>query len=97
VIYLVHPGAAAEHRKQIAYYEDRQPGLGRRYHAEFRTVLAAICEAPHRYRVIGLPAIRCLGFAVFPFDLIYREAGGAVQVLAIAHHRRQPGYWVERL
>ena len=30
-------------------------------------------------------------------DLVYREVDGLVQVLAIAHHRRQPGYWVARL
>jgi len=36
-------------------------------------------------------------FKIFHFDLVYREVDGAVQVLAIAHHRRQPGYWVARL
>ena len=28
---------------------------------------------------------------------VQREVDGLVQVLAIAHHRRQPGYWVARL
>jgi toxin ParE1/3/4 len=97
VIYRLHPEAAAEHRKQIAYYEDQQPGLGRRYHAEFHAVMAIVCEAPQRYRLVAAPAIRRLHFAFFPFDLIYREVGGMVQVLAIAHHRRRPGYWTGRL
>ena len=35
-------------------------------------------------------------FNVFHFDLVYREVDGLVQMLAIAHHRRQPGYWVAR-
>jgi toxin ParE1/3/4 len=97
VTYHLHPEAAAEHQRQIAYYEDKEPGLGRRYHAEFRTFVAAACEAPRRYRVVHPPAIRCLGFDVFPFDLIYREVGGSIQVLAVAHHRRQPNYWLDRL
>jgi plasmid stabilization system protein ParE len=97
VIYQLHPEAAAEHRKQVAYYEDRQIGLGKRYHAEFRSVLAIVCEAPQRFRVIGEPSIRRLHFTVFPFDLIYREVGGSVQILAIAHHRREPGYWLGRI
>ena len=36
-------------------------------------------------------------FKVFHFDLVYRVVDGQVQVLAIAHHRRQPGYWTARL
>jgi hypothetical protein len=51
VTYHLHPEAAAEHKKQVAYYEDKQAGLGRRYHAEFRVVLAAACEAPQRERI----------------------------------------------
>jgi hypothetical protein len=36
-------------------------------------------------------------FKVFHFDLVYRKVDGFVQVLAFAHHRRQPWYWVARL
>ena len=31
-----------------------------------------------------------------PFLLIYREEETAIQVLAVAHGRRRPGYWLER-
>lgn len=95
--YRLHPEAAAEHKYQVAYYEEQQVGLGRRYHAEYRAALAQACEAPHRYRVIREPAIRCVGFNVFRFDLIYREVGGVVEVLAVAPQRREPGYWRSRL
>jgi plasmid stabilization system protein ParE len=97
VIYRLHPEAAAEHLKQVAYYEGKRAGLGKRYHKEFRAVLAVACEAPHRYRVVYPQGIRRVGFAVFPFDLIYREVDGVVQVLAVAAHRRIPSYWVSRL
>jgi hypothetical protein len=36
VSYRLHPEAAAEHKRQIAYYEEKQAGLGRRYHAEYQ-------------------------------------------------------------
>jgi toxin ParE1/3/4 len=97
VKYWLHPEAAAEHRKQVAYYEERQAGLGRRYHAEFRAAVLAAFEAPHRHKVVLPPAIRRIGFQVFHFDLVYREVGGVVQVLAVAGHRRQPNYWLARL
>ncbi len=32
----------------------------------------------------------------FPFDVIYREAGAAIEIVAVAHHKRRPGYWHER-
>ena len=72
-------------------------GLGRRYHTEFQNVLATVNASPTRSRIVLAPDIRRAMFKVFHFDLIYREVDGLVQVLAIAHHRRQPGYWVARL
>jgi len=97
VKYGIHPEAAAEHRRQVAYYEQRQRGLGQRYHAEFRAMLALACEAPLRYRVAFPPTIRRIRFRIFRFDLIYRQANEIVQVLAIAPQRRQPNYWLTRL
>ena len=95
--YRLHPEAAAEHKRQIAYYEEKQAGLGRRYHAEYQAVLALVLETPYRYKIIQEPSIRRIGFRVFRFDLIYREAGGVVEVLAIAPQRREPYYWASRL
>ena len=95
--YWLHPEAAEEHKKQVAHYEEIQAGLGRRYHTEFQNVLALVCASPDRSRIALGPDIRRAIFKVFHFDLVYREVNGVVQVLAIAHHRRQPGYWVARL
>ena len=95
--YWLHPEAAEEHKKQVAHYEEIQAGLGRLYHTEFQNVLATVCASPNRSRIVLAPDIRRTLFKVFHFDLIYREVGGLIQVLAIAHHRRQPGYWVARL
>lgn len=95
--YRLHSEASAEHKRQIAYYEEKQAGLGRRYHAELQAALALALEAPHRYRIIQEPSIRRIGFRVFRFDLIYREVGGVVEVLAIASQRREPYYWASRL
>jgi hypothetical protein len=32
----------------------------------------------------------------FPFTIAYREEAGAVVVVAVAHHRLDPGSWEER-
>lgn len=95
--YWLHPEAAEEHIKQVAYYEQIQAGLGGRYHTEFQVVIAWVCASPDRSRIVLAPDIRRAMFKVFHFDLVYRVVDGQVQVLAIAHHRRQPGYWSARL
>jgi plasmid stabilization system protein ParE len=32
----------------------------------------------------------------FPYSVIYEVQGSTVTVVAVAHHRRKPGYWVSK-
>lgn len=32
----------------------------------------------------------------YPFDLVYRTGADSIIVIALAHQRRQPGYWMGR-
>ena len=94
--YQFHPEAEAEHLENIAYYEDRRAGLGARYLAEFESVVEQVCENPHRYRIERLPDIRRVRMRQFPFTILYRETEGTVEILAVAHRRRRPAYWLRR-
>lgn len=95
--YELHPEAAREHEAQVKYYEERSPGLGARYHASFVAAMAQVCEKPERLRIIIRPNIHRVGMKGFPFYVIYRSGGSKVQVLAVAPHRKRPGYWKPRL
>jgi toxin ParE1/3/4 len=97
VSYQFHPEAEAEHLETVAYYETQQPGLGASYLAAFESALARVCEAPRRYPIERQPDIRRIRLQRFPFTVLFRESGGTVQVLAVAHHRRRPAYWLSRL
>jgi plasmid stabilization system protein ParE len=33
----------------------------------------------------------------FPYLLVFREAAAGVEVIAVAHERRRPGYWRDRV
>ena len=93
-----HPAAEAEHLKTVAHYESIRAGLGTAYLTEFEFAIEAICEAPHRYRVEKEPNIRRIHLKRFPFAILYREVmNETVQILAIAHHRRHPEYWLGRI
>ena len=95
--YFFHPAAEAEHLESIAYYESKRPGLGAIYLAEFENIMEHVCEKPHRYAIEKQPDVRRLRMKRFPFTVLYREASHTVQVLAVAHHRRRPQYWLGRL
>lgn len=92
-----HPAAEAEHLEQVAYYEAQQPGLGQRYLEQIEASIAGICEHPKLYRIERTPDIRRASVPEFRFHVIYRERGSTIQILAVAHHRRRPRYWLSRL
>ncbi len=94
--YRLHPEAALEHERQVAYYEEQGAGLGRRYHDATLRAMGKAIETPHRFKISRPPDIRKISLQGFKFWVIYREVGGTVQVLAIAHYRRHPDYWVPR-
>jgi plasmid stabilization system protein ParE len=92
-----HVAARVEHLDHIAYYESRQSGLGREYLAEFEVAIALILEGPSRFPIESTPGIRRYHLRRFPVTLIYRVIGDSVQILAVAHKRRRPGYWAARI
>ncbi len=90
------PAARAEHLEHITYYEAQQQGLGARYAAAFDTAMVRVCEAPSRYRIDYAPGIRRFLMSGFPFHILYRQLGADIEVLAVAHYKRRPGYWQDR-
>ena len=91
-----HPEAEAEHLETVVYYETRHAGLGALYLAAFEQALDSVRDNAHRYRIVHEPGIRRVPLARFPLSIIYREAGERVEILAVAHHKRRPAYWIAR-
>lgn len=56
-----------------------------------------VCAMPKSFSLDSSLDIRRIVMQRFPFNVLYREAGNTVQVLAVAHHRRHPGYWLGRV
>ena len=91
-----HPEAEAEHLETVVYYETRRAGLGALYLAAFEQALDSVRDNAHRYRIVHDPDIRRVPLARFPLSIIYREAGEKIEILAVAHHKRRPAYWIAR-
>ncbi|MHB8652713.1 MAG: type II toxin-antitoxin system RelE/ParE family toxin [Terriglobia bacterium] len=91
-----HEAAEDELLNEIGYLELRLPGLGRRFYAEIRRAEELISKFPESSHEL-LPGIRKKILRKFPFSLIYSIENDSLLVLAVAHHNRQPRYWVPRV
>jgi plasmid stabilization system protein ParE len=93
----LHEQAAAEYDAAFDWYRDRSPDAARKFDAEVDHALSEILQAPQRWAA-GPYQTRKFLLRRFPFTLIYRErVFGGIQVVAVAHTSRRPGYWKRRL
>ena len=93
----LHEEAAAEYDAAFDWYLQRSPDAARKLDAEFERALAEIVRAPQRW-ASGPYSTRRFLLRKFPFLVIYRErASGDLQIAAVAHASRKPGYWKERI
>lgn len=97
----VEPEAKQELAAAAAWYEERREGLGRELVEEVAAVFAAIARAPKRFplypRVAPALGVRRAAARRFPYSIALIDLAEAIRVLAVAHDKRRPGYWVGRL
>ena len=87
-----HPTAEDELIDTALYYESKLVGLGSRFQSEVERGTALLKEYP----LLGPEienGIRLLVLRRFPYSLIYSLPGETLYILAVAHHRKKPGYW----
>jgi hypothetical protein len=87
--------AEDELAEAIAYYEKIEPGLGLRLKEEARLAIGWIENNPLA------PSLRSKGYRrvnlrVFPYYIAYFIWADTVWILALAHGRRRPEYWLKR-
>lgn len=51
--YRFYPDAFDEHFDSVAFYQQRLPGLGADYLAEFDALMLQICHSPQQYPLIA--------------------------------------------
>lgn len=90
-----HPAAAKEADRAWNWYAARSQEAASGFLAELEHAVGRVREAPERWPRIASDARRYV-FPRYPFSLVYRVTPKLVEVVAVAHHRRRPGYWVSR-
>ena len=93
----IHPAAVSEAADAIRFYECRDPDLGGRFKAEVFASIERARTQPRLYREFEV-GLRKVKTDCFPYFVIFRVRNeDQIQVLAIAHASRRPGYWKKRL
>ena len=91
-----HPEAVLEFEEAIRFYKEHGTHLGKRLAHEIRVTIRKIVATPERWRVLEEDVRRCL-VRVFPYSVLYTVESDYILIIAVAHAKRQPGYWRHRL
>jgi len=92
---IFDPDAQSEFFDAIQYYEESKKGLGKRYRIHIEFAIKSISEAPFRYRTLHHPFRKFL-LKKFPYSIIYTIEPDHIRIMAVAHTKRKPGYWLNR-
>ena len=95
-----HPEARSDLRTASLWYDEEQPGLG-------SDLLTAVGRAVERLVVMPAahpvwpsvlldPPVRRAPLGRFPYVVAYQVFADEIIILAIAHERRRPLYWIDR-
>ena len=90
-----HIEAEAELNEAVSFYEALVPGLGKSLTAEVKKTVRLVQAHPAAGQNVSARLKKSLVHR-FPYSLIYSVDAQSILILAVAHHRRRPGYWRKR-
>ena len=91
-----HPQAEQEYLTALAWYRKRSLIAAINFESAFEQAVERIKEAPERWPIY-FQHFRKYTLRQFPFSLVYRDLSSETVVFAVAHGRRRPGYWMDRV
>jgi plasmid stabilization system protein ParE len=94
----VLPEAEEELAQAAEWYEAKRIGLGVELIAIVDRAFDEIQDAPLSYALwrTDRPYRRKV-VTRFPYVVFFRADGDAVEVIAVAHAKRRPGFWLDRV
>ena len=87
--------AVEESREAFAWYRERNPRAAAQFLFELDQAIESIAAFPDAWPPY-IDGTRRKLLRRFPFALVYRITKQRLQVIAVAHQHRRPGYWVGR-
>jgi plasmid stabilization system protein ParE len=87
--------ADSEFAAAVAYYDSQEAGLGQRFEDEIDKTVLWLAEHPHVCQ-LRRGIYRRMNLQIFPYYIPYIVRESTLWVVAIAHSRRRPEYWIRR-
>ena len=91
-----HPQAEQEYLTALSWYRERSLIAATHFESVFDQAVGRIREAPRRWPIY-FKDFRKYTLRQFPISIVYQEFPSEIVVFAVAHGRRQPGYWRDRM
>ena len=88
--------ALLEAESATLYYEEQREGLGAEFKAASRAACASVANSPLRHSRVE-EGCRCCRLERFSPRRHLAGVPDFIEVVAVMHLRRRPGYWIERL
>lgn len=92
----LHPDARGELRDARRWYYERSLLSATAFAHAIEKAISRIREEPNSFP-LAAHGTRKLTLLRFPFNVFYRSSEIDVVIIAVAHQKRRPGYWSERL
>jgi toxin ParE1/3/4 len=91
-----HPDARSEVLDAFEWYARRSSAVAATFQEELDATGRAIQKSPDR-RADYLFGTRRYLMKRYPFVIVYRVSTDRIEIVAVAHGRRKPGYWRVRV
>src|SRR5258707_13314858 len=89
----IDPDVLDEAAAAVSWYVERSERAPAAFIEEIDKAIQSILNAPKRWPIFESDFRRVPLFR-FPSSIVYREkSNDLIQILAVAHGRRRPGYW----
>jgi plasmid stabilization system protein ParE len=92
----IHPAALEEAAAATEWYRRRSLWAAEMFLDELDRAIQRIGDYPGQFPEYAF-GTRRMALQRFPYLVVFREAAAGVEVIAVAHGRRRPGYWRERV
>jgi plasmid stabilization system protein ParE len=92
----IHPAALEEAEAATDWYAERSQRAAEGFLNELGRAIEQISEHPEQFPAFEF-GMRRIVLRKYPYLLVYRENAASVEIVAVAHGRRRPGYWRNRV
>ncbi|MDO5661319.1 MAG: type II toxin-antitoxin system RelE/ParE family toxin, partial [Brachybacterium sp.] len=96
-----HPEAVAEFDAAVRWYDEQEPEIGLALIDRARQARKNLDPWPNAAPPFAIAddgtVIRSKAIRGYPYRIVYTVEPDTILILAYAHERQEPGYWLRRL